>query len=67
MPGSETALKCIAYVPMALIIISIIFTAIPLSFDAETLAAFLPITVGSIVSVAIGEGLIALRGKKTRG
>ena len=67
VPGSETALKCIAYVPMALIIISIIFTAIPLSFDAETLAAFLPITVGSIVSVAIGEGLIALRGKKTRG
>ena len=33
----------------------------------ETLAAFLPITVGSIVSVAIGEVLIALRGKKTRG
>ena len=52
---------------MALIIISIIFTAIPLSFDQETLAAFLPITVGSIVSVAIGEALIALRGKKTRG
>ena len=67
VPGSETALKWIAYVPMALIIISIIFTAIPLSFDQETLAAFLPITVGSIVSVAIGEGLIALRGKKTRG
>ena len=67
VPGSETALKCIAYVPMALIIISIIFTAIPLSFDQETLAAFLPITVGSIVSVAIGEALIALRGKKTRG
>ena len=67
VPGSDTALKCIAYVPMALIIISIIFTAIPLSFDQETLAAFLPITVGSIVSVAIGEALIALRGKKTRG
>ena len=67
VPGGETALRCIAYVPMALIIISVIFTAIPLSFDSETLAAFLPITIGSVVSVAIGEALIALREKKARG
>lgn len=64
--GSDTALKWIAYVPMALIVISIIFTAVPLSFDAETLASFLPITIGSILSVAIGEVLIALRGKNAR-
>ena len=63
VPGSDTALKWIAYVPMVLIVISIIFTAVPLSFDAETLASFLPITIGSILSVAIGEVLIALRGK----
>ena len=43
-----------------------IFTAVPLSFDAETLASFLPITIGSILSVAIGEVLIALRGKNAR-
>ena len=67
VPGSETALKCMAYVRMALIIISMMFRAIPLSFDQERVGAFLPITVGSIVSVAIGEALIALRGKKTRG
>lgn len=66
VPGSDTALKWIAYVPMALIAISIIFTAVPLSFDAETLAGFLPITIGSIISVAIGEVLIALRGKNAR-
>ena len=66
VPGSDTALKWIAYVPMVLIVISIIFTAIPLSFDAETLASFLPITIGSILSVAIGEVLIALRGKNAR-
>jgi len=53
-------------VPMVLIVISIIFTAVPLSFDAETLASFLPITIGSILSVAIGEVLIALRGKNAR-
>ena len=66
VPGSDTALKWIAYVPMVLIVISIIFTAVPLSFDAETLASFLPITIGSILSVAIGEVLIALRGKNAR-
>jgi len=42
-----------------------VFTAVPLSFDAETLAGFLPITIGSLISVAIGEALIALRAKKT--
>ena len=66
VPGSDTALNWIAYVPMVLIVISIIFTAVPLSFDAETLASFLPITIGSILSVAIGEVLIALRGKNAR-
>ena len=40
VPGSDAALRCIAYVPMALIIISIIFTAVPLSFDEETLKSF---------------------------
>ena len=59
VPGSDAALRCIAYVPMALIIISIIFTAVPLSFDAETLKSFLPITIGTILSAAIGEVLIA--------
>ena len=66
VPGSDAALRCIAYVPMALIIISIIFTAVPLSFDSETLKSFLPITIGTILSAAIGEVLIALRGKTAR-
>lgn len=66
VPGSDAALRCIVYVPMALIIISIIFTAVPLSFDEETLKSFLPITIGTILSAAIGEVLIALRGKTAR-
>lgn len=66
VPGSDAALRCIAYVPMALIIISIIFTAVPLSFDEETLKSFLPITIGTILSAAIGEVLIALRWKTAR-
>ena len=61
VPGSDAALRCIAYVPMALIIISIIFTAVPLSWDRETLTGVLPITVGSVLSVLLGEALIAAR------
>ena len=58
VPGSDTALKWIAYVPMALIVISIIFTAVPLSFDSETLASFLPITIGSIIGVEQTQFLV---------
>ena len=46
---------------MVLTILSVFFTAIPLSFDRETLASFLPITIGSILAVVIGEILIRLR------
>ena len=56
-------LKVMAYVPMVLLAISILFCAVPLSFDAETLAAVLPITIGAIICVAIGEVLISSRAK----
>lgn len=65
VPGSGIWLKLMAYVPMVLIIVSIIFTAVPMSFDAETLAYFLPITIGSIISIIIGEILIA-HGRKRK-
>ena len=62
--GSDLVLK-LYYValPMILLIVSIIFTAIPLSFDAETLAATLPITIGAIVFIIIGEILAAKKKK----
>ena len=65
VPGGNVMLKVMAYVPMVLIIISIIFTAVPLSFDSETLAATLPITIGAIICIVIGE-FIAARGEKIR-
>lgn len=61
VPGGQKAAAWIAYVPMVLTILSVFFTAIPLSFDRETLASFLPITIGSILAVVIGEILIRLR------
>lgn len=63
--GSDLMLK-LYYValPMILLIVSIIFTAVPLSFDAETLSGTLPITVGAIIFIVIGEILAAMLAKK---
>lgn len=67
VPGGPGMRKVLAYVPMALILISIFFTAIPLSGDAETLSYYLPITIGSIISIIIGEILIAARRHRRHG
>ncbi len=72
VPGREWVLRIVAFLPMVLTIVSIIFTAIPLSFDRATLTATLPITIGSVISVLVGEILILWRrykrgdAKKTR-
>lgn len=67
VPGGPGMRKVLAYVPMALILVSIFFTAIPLSGDAETLSYYLPITIGSIISIIIGEILIAVRRRRRHG
>lgn len=59
--GSPAFLKILAALPMIMIVVSLIFIAIPLSFDAETLSATLPITIGSIVFLAIGEVIIYVK------
>ena len=64
VPGGRGMLRVLAYVPMALILISIFFTAVPLSMDSETLSGYLPITIGSILSIVIGEILIAARARR---
>ena len=66
VPGGGLMLKLIAFIPMLLIVVSLIFTAIPLSYDAETLAATLPITIGSVVCILLGEILIAARKCKAK-
>lgn len=59
--GSNGFLKILALLPVAFIIISLIFTAIPLSFDAETLNEMLPITIGSVVFILVGELIIKIK------
>ncbi len=61
VPGGVWFLRIVAYLPMVLTIASILFTAVPLSFDRETLVATLPITIGSVISIVVGEVLIRMR------
>lgn len=59
--GSPVFLKILAALPMIMIVVSLIFIAVPLSLDSETLNATLPITIGSIVFFAIGEVIILVK------
>ncbi len=65
VPGGPVMLKVMAYVPMVLIAISVAFCAVPLAFDPETLAAVLPITIGAIICIIIGE-VLTIRREKNR-
>ena len=64
--GGPTMLKITAYVPVVLIVISILFCAVPLSFDADTLISVLPITIGTILCIAVGEILSIMRQKNRK-
>lgn len=64
VPGGPAVLTLLTIVPVIIIVIALIFTAVPLSFDAETLEATLPITIGAVICLIIGEILIWLRDKK---
>lgn len=64
VPGGSMTLKLMAYIPMVLIIVSIILTAVPLSFDKETLAAVLPITIGAVICIIAGEIIVTKCSKK---
>lgn len=65
--GKDWFLKLLVILPMSLIIISIIFIVIPFSADPETLTEVLPITIGSIVSIIIGEAIIYVKKVKAGG
>lgn len=66
VPGSDGFLKVMAIVPMVLIIVALIFTAIPMSLDSETLSATLPITIGAVIFIILGEIVTRVSGKKSK-
>lgn len=59
--GNDTFLKVIAFLPLLMIIISLFFLVVPLSFDTATLYEVLPITIGSIIFILIGELIIKIK------
>ena len=61
--GGRAFLKVLAALPMIMIVISLVFIAVPMSFDAQTLNEVLPITIGSVVFIGVGELLAAKKGK----
>lgn len=63
VPGGPVMLQVITWVPFALILISVVFCAVPMSLDSETLEAILPITIGAIICIAVGELLTINREK----
>lgn len=57
--GKDDFLKFLVLLPMGIILISLIFTALPLSINE--LGEKLPITIGSIICIAIGEAIILMK------
>lgn len=64
--GNKGFLKVLAYIPMALIIVALIFIAVPMDNSAETLSNTLPITIGAIIFIMIGEIIIKVKHKSTK-
>jgi amino acid transporter len=64
VPGGEMLTILIAFVPMVLLIMSVLFSAIPLSLDSKELSSKLPILADTVVVVIIGEILVLYGGKK---
>lgn len=64
VPGGSVMLWVLAIVPMLLIVLSVIFCAVPMGFDEETLAATLPVTIGAVIAIAVGEVLVVSAQKK---
>lgn len=66
VPGNSVFIKFISYMPMVILIVSIIFSAVPLSTSTDELENKIPILVGTITALAIGEFLAIASNKKHR-
>lgn len=63
--GGQGILKLYAYLPMVLLAISVVLSVVPLNFSSDELGTKLPLLLGTILAVIIGE-VIASRAVKTQ-
>jgi len=65
VPGGKVLLTLMSVVPMLLVLVSLLFTVVPMSADPEELGTKIPLLVGVLISVLIQEIIVA-RGAKKR-
>ncbi|EAA0111799.1 APC family permease [Listeria monocytogenes] len=64
VPGGKILLYLMTFVPMILLIITLIFSAVPLNGSSAELNEKIPILIGTVVAVIVGEICIWLAGKR---
>lgn len=62
VPGGPTLLRIMAYVPLALLVITLFFSTVPLA--SSEYSEKVPVLLGTIISIIIGEICIRHAGKK---
>ncbi|GAY72236.1 APC family permease [Lentilactobacillus curieae] len=55
VPGNKFLINCMTWIPVALLVIALIFTAIPLNGSASEVNGKMPILIGTVVTMIIGE------------
>lgn len=64
--GGSGRLKLMAYLPMVLLIISVLFSIVPLNGSSEELSAKVPLLLGTALAVIIGEIIVMQSTAKRR-
>ena len=64
--GGMGKLKLITYLPMVLLIISVLFSIIPLSGDSAEMTEKIPVLIGTVLAIIIGEIIVIQSTKKRR-
>ncbi|WP_289628197.1 APC family permease [Listeria ilorinensis] len=66
VPGGKVFLSILTIVPMILLVITLICSAVPLNTSTAELSEKIPILIGTVACVIIGEICIATAGKKKK-
>ena len=62
--GGLGKLRLMSYLPMVLLIVSVLFSIVPLANTPEEIATKIPLLVGTVIAIIIGE-ILAARSHKT--